>query len=50
MNYIKIKWELESKISLYEFFLKRNLPLGCKSSVEKKYNELLKKYQILYEQ
>ena len=31
---------LESKISLYKFYLSRNIPQGCKSSVEKELNIL----------
>lgn len=31
---------LKSKINLYKFFLTRNIPQGCKSSVEKELNIL----------
>ena len=31
---------LESKISLYKFFLSKKIPQGCKSSVEKELNIL----------
>lgn len=35
---------LQSKINLYKLFLSKNVPQGCKSSVEKELNNLIVKY------
>lgn len=44
----KEKWKSESKISQYEFFMLKNIPNGCKSSVKKELNNLKLKYNDLY--
>jgi hypothetical protein len=44
----KERWILESKISSCNFFLLKNIPSGCRSSVEKELNNLKLKYNDLY--
>lgn len=34
MNYFKI-WNLEHRINILEYFISKNIPIGCKGTVEK---------------
>lgn len=42
------RWKLEADISLYEFFKLKNIPPGCKGTVEKKLNDLKSQHNELY--
>lgn len=42
------RWKLEADINTYEFFKLKNIPPGCKGTVEKKLNDLKLKHDELY--